>query len=151
MSSQVNAALRQVTSLLQSAGLFKSVETSEPKQPPQDVTAAIFLSDIRFVGSISGLDKGSAVYEFTLRLYSNAFQQPTDQIDPKLVTIIDKVMDLLCGDFELNSLIRNIDILGQTGPGLRAKAGHVDVGGTIFRAIDIFIPLIVNDVVTFTP
>lgn len=151
MSSQVNVAITALQSLLQTTGLFKSVRTVEPKQPPEDVTAAIFLSGIRFLGTISGLDRGSAVYEFTLRLYSNAMQNPTDQIDPKLVTIVDKVMDALCGDFTFGGNIRNIDVLGQTGTALSARAGHVDVSGTIFRAIDITIPLIVNDTVVFTP
>lgn len=150
--SYVQPALDQLTSWLKKAGIFKEVKTVEKKTTPvAGITAALYLAGIELVGKISGLGKGTGLYTFTLRLYSNVAQDPPDQIDPELAAVIDKVFNILCGDFELDGNVRNIDILGEVSEGLKARAGHVEVGGAMYRAIDISIPLIIDDVVEFTP
>jgi hypothetical protein len=146
MASQIKTALVNLTSAMQALGIFDKVQGVEPKQPPGNgVTAAIYLNSVGPAAKVSGLDRASALYVFTLRLYSNMLKEPAEDIDPNLVACIDGVFDALAGDLDLGASVRNIDYFGECGTPLSAKAGYVDVSGTMFRCIDITIPLIVND------
>ena len=146
MASQIRVTLKKLTSALQKLGIFDRVLGVEPKSPPGNgVTAAIYLNSVGPAASASGLDRASSLYVFTLRLYSNMMQEPAEEIDPNMAACIDGVFDALAGDIDLGGTVRNVDFFGQCGTPLSAKAGYVDVGGTMFRAIDIIIPLVVND------
>jgi hypothetical protein len=146
MGSQIKLTLVNLTSAMQTLGIFDKVQGVEPKSPPGNgITAAVYLQSVRPVGEVSGLDRASSLYVFTLRLYSNMLQEPAEDIDPNLAECIDKVFDALVGDVDLGTTVRSIDFYGMCGTSVSARAGYVDVGGTMFRAIDILIPLIVND------
>ena len=146
MPSQMKSAMVNLISAFQGLGIFDRVQGVEPKSPPGNgITAAVYLSSVGPAASVSGLDRASALYVFTLRLYSNMLQEPAEDIDLNMVACIDQVFDALAGDLDLGATVRNIDYFGECGTPLSAKAGYVDVSGTMFRCIDITIPLIVND------
>jgi hypothetical protein len=54
----------------------------------------------------------------------------------------------LIGDYDLGETIRNIDIAGIYGAGMGATWGYVDLGGKMYRIVDISLPLIVDDSAT---
>jgi len=72
--------------------------------------------------------------------------EPQDLIDPTLQAAADQIMTDLSGDFELGGNARAIDLLGMAEAGaLQSQAGYVNVDSTLYRVIDISIPVIVND------
>ena len=146
MASSITTTLSNIVSSMQTLGIFDRVNSVEPKAPPGNgLTAAVFFASAQPATAASGLGSASGLYVFTCRVYSNMLQEPADQIDSQLIRATDAVCDALAGDFDMGATVRNLDIFGAHGTPLLARAGHVDVGGQMYRAIDITIPLIVND------
>lgn len=83
---------------------------------------------------------------FKIRIYMSLVQQPSDQVDPRVVDATDALLSAFSGNFSLGSLVRNVDLLGSTGQGLSGQAGYINIGGTLLRVMDITLPLIINDV-----
>jgi hypothetical protein len=128
-------------------GLFERVNAHEPANPPgQGLTCAIFFATLDPARGTSGLNATSGRLAFTARIFSSLAQEPQDAIDPNILTATSALMGAYSGDFELGGLIRNVDLLGQTGVPLSAKSGYVEVSGAKFRVVDILLPLIINDV-----
>jgi hypothetical protein len=44
-----------------------------------------------------------------------------------------------------------VDLIGQHSQGLRAKAGYVNQDSTVYRLMDVSLPLIVNDLYPEVP
>jgi hypothetical protein len=57
-----------------------------------------------------------------------------------------RLMKVLSNDFELDRMVRNIDLLGQTGNRMHADYGYLPVESTWYRIGEITLPLIINDV-----
>ncbi len=137
-----------VVSVFQRTGYFDSVNAYEPKRKPgRGVRAAVWFQSMRGVGAISGLSATTALLVFVGRLYVNMLQD-SDEVDPNLMRAASNVMRELHGnyDFDLHPLVRNVDLLGETGTQLQADAGYLEQDRTKYRVIDILIPVIVNDV-----
>ena len=66
-------------------------------------------------------------------------------IDPNVIKAADVLMTAYTGDFALGGTIRKIDLLGAHGAALQAQAGYVTIGQTMYRCMDITLPLIIND------
>jgi hypothetical protein len=151
MASAIGTTLKNVKSAIQKIGGFDSVMLAEPKSAPgKGVTVAVFFASMGLAGGASGLSKGTAVYVFTIRVYTDMLREPVETIDPDLVAAVDKILDALGADFDLGSTVRNIDFLGSEGTPLGVEAGYVEVSGKMCRIADITLPLIVNDTVTWT-
>lgn len=134
-------------------GLFDAVNTHPAMNPPgNQIVASITLGQIRGTGNISGLAATSGVVTLMERIYRTVATEPQDLIDIDLLTVVDKLFVAYSGDFELGGLIRNVDLLGQTGTALSAQPGWLQWpdGGT-YRTVDITLPLIVNDLWTQAP
>lgn len=152
MSLGAAAVFNSVKSHALASGLFPGgVNTHEPKSAPSDAHCAIYVSDIRPVPQGSGLTKTTAVLDVMARVYVRMLQEPQDAIDPNIVAVTDKFMEDLSGDFELGGNARNIDLLGQSGKQLSARAGYIQIDSTMFRSMDITIPIIVSDAFTQAP
>ena len=153
MASQIAVTMKNVLSALQKLGIFDRCQGVEPKSPPgTGVTAALYFAGMGPASSASGLGRASTLYVLTLRIYHNMLTEPAEAIDPTLLQAVDAVLDALAEDIDLGATVRNVDFFGSAGTPLSAKAGYVDVGGTIFRCVDVTIPVIVNDSVEdFTP
>lgn len=131
------------------SGWFMRVNQHEPKSAPigTGLTAAIWVQRISPVVG-SGLATTSGRLEFTERIYQNMLSEPQDSIDPTVISAVDVLMTAYSGDFELNGLVRNVDLIGTYGPPLSAQAGYLNQSGVMFRVMDITLPLIVNDLWT---
>jgi hypothetical protein len=146
MASNIRTTLDNLVSALQTLGIFDRVQGVEPKSPPGNgLTAAIYFANATPTANASGLNRASGLYVFTLRIYINMLQEPAEDIDPMLVAAVDAVFNALAGDIDLGATVRNVDFFGANGTSLAARAGYVDVGGTMYRVVDITIPLVVND------
>jgi hypothetical protein len=141
-----------IESHAKASGLFDSVNTHEPKSAPGgNLHCAIYVSTLGPVPTGSGLATSAGVLTIMARIYLPGFQEPQGLIDPTIIAATDTLMEAFSGDFELGGNVRNIDLLGMTGEALSARAGYITIDQTMYRSMDITIPIIVNDVFTQAP
>lgn len=135
------AALDHMLSL----GLFESVQGHEALSAPGGgLTADLWVDEIRPVAEQSGLAVTSVMLTLTARIYLSADSSP-DDIDPAVTRAVDVLMAAYTADFTLGDLITEVDLLGQHGTPLNAKAGYVAIGGAPFRCMTITIPCLIDD------
>lgn len=144
----VATILDRMVSHAMSLGVFQRVNTHEATTPTgTGLQASLWVDMLQPVAS-SGLDSTSIRAVFNLRIYTQMQQDPLDALDPELVNALDLLMGAYTGDFTLGGAVRQVDLLGATGPGLEARAGYLNIDGTLHRVVTITVPLIVNDVWT---
>ena len=85
------------------------------------------------------------------RIYSNALQESPDLIDTNVIKAADALTTAYSGDFTLGGAVRDVDLLGMYGSPLRWLAGYVTINSTIYRCMDLTLPLIVNDLWSQAP
>lgn len=141
------AILNRVQDHALASGWFTAVNGEEPKSPPDTagLTAAVWVQDIGPARGGSGLVSTSIRLGLMVRLYAGLFTEPGDAIDPNLTAALDALMRSYSGDFSLDGTVREVDLLGQFGDPLGAKAGYMVQSGTEYRVMDITLPLIVDD------
>lgn len=143
-----DAIIDAVVSEAQALGLFDRVNQYEPKAPPGDgLTCAVWIEAIDPIQS-SGLDSTSVRITMNVRLYTSMLAEPPAMIDPNLTRACAALMEAYTGDFTLDGLIRNVDLLGQHGLSLSAQAGYVQIGrddARLMRVFTITLPLLIND------
>lgn len=128
-------------------GLFERVNQHEPKNAPgRGLTAAVWVDDISPVRA-GGLDSTTVRFAVMVRLYSSMLMEPQDSIDPNLVEAVDQLIAAYSGDFELGGglNVRMVDLLGQFGVPLSAKAGYLEQDRKLFRVMTVTNPIIIND------
>lgn len=138
-----------VVSVFQRTGYFDKTNMHEAKRRPgKGLKAAVWFQNMRPVGAISGLAASSGLVTFIGRIYSDMLKEPQDMIDPALMRAAASVMRGFHGnyDFGLDPMVRNVDLLGETGSQLDATAGYLTIENSMFRVVDITIPVICNDV-----
>lgn len=148
----ISVPLTAMQSLLQADGYFPGgVVIGEPFQPPQAVTAAIFImDDVQAETTLTGTIEN---YVVQVRVY---WLRPMDPSGAQAMEIgigqaVSHVLAQLAGSYTLGGSVRAIDWAGEEGEKVAVKFGHLDLGGSIFRIADITVPLIVDDNAVFTP
>ena len=137
----------KIESHAKASGLFDAVNTHEPKSAPTgELYCAIYVSTLRPMPAGSGLATTTGVITLMARIYLDMLRDPQDKIDPVIIAAADTLMEDFSGDFTLGGNARNIDLLGSSGESLEARAGYIIIDQTMFRSMDITIPIIVNDV-----
>lgn len=147
----IDDILDAVVSDVKLSGYFRTVSEGEPKRAPgQGLTAAVWMQRMFGVGVLSGLNTTSGVLVFNVRIYSNMLAEPQDEIDRKMTRAASNVMRRWHDDFdfEMPTLIRNVDLLGITQVQLDCNAGYLEIDRKMFRIYDITLPVIVNDIWT---
>lgn len=133
-------------------GVFDHVNQHEPKSAPgNQLWAAIWLDYVGPAKRVSGLNSTVALLRFMIRVGTSMLQDPQDAIDGQVLKAVDLLFTAYSGDFELGGYVRNVDLLGEQGTPLQAQAGHVVIDQKPYRAMDITLPLVVNDVWTQAP
>lgn len=151
MSFDVLGAFNQLTSRAAELGIFDRVTGHEPKAAPSStgVSCAVWIGEMRPAHS-SGLNSVSIRVEFQFRVFTSMLSEPQDDIDPRIVGAVDLLLTALIGGFSLAGSIRALDIFGSDGESLRAIPGYLTQDSKPFRVMDVFVPLILNDVYTET-
>lgn len=127
-------------------GVFDRVNKHEPKSAPgTGLTASIWFLTIRPDRQSSGLDHTSVWLTMMLRIYLPMLEEPQDMIDDRIVNAVDVLLAAYSGDFTLDGLIREVDLLGQSGTGLSVQSGYLDIDRMKMRVVDVTIPLGIND------
>jgi hypothetical protein len=147
MTLDATTLLNAVQDHALTSGWFDAVNGEEPKSPPNTsgLTAAVWVQRISPATGGSGLDSTTIRLELMLRMYAGVNQEPGDMIDPNMLAALDDLLGSYSGDFTLDGEVRQIDLLGQFGDPLQARAGYMLQSGTEYRVMDITLPLIVND------
>ena len=152
MSLDVDALMDKLVSKAAATGTLDSVNKHEPKSAPgNQLHAAVWLQDFGPVPAGSGLSMTTARVELALRIYSNMVQEPQDEIDPDVGRATTKIIAAISEDYTLGDTVKAVDLLGMAGAPLRARAGYLNVAGSMYRVMTIFAPLLVNDAWTQTP
>lgn len=147
MAFDYQGLIDAVASYAERTGEFENpVPTHEPKsRPGPGVTCSVWIEEIKPIADQSGLNSVTGLITMSLRPQTPFLQQPADQIDPVIMRAVGALMTLFAGGFTLGALVRNVDLLGAHSPGLSARAGYVTQDGTIYRVMDVVLPLVVND------
>jgi hypothetical protein len=153
MSLNSRAIINAVVSHAMTLGVFDRVAGHEPdNKPGNGLTCAVWVDRIEPIGKVSGLGVGSGRVVLNVRVFNPLISEPADEIDLNMVDAIDALFDAYAGDFTLGGLIRNVDFFGETGPGLHVQAGYIETEDeTVFRVMNISLPMIVNDIWEFSP
>lgn len=145
MSLDLPSLLDELRSLPATLGVFETMTYHEPKSAPgHGVTFAMWVQAIDPVQS-SGLASTSVRIEFNVRIYSKMLQEPQDDIDTAILQAVSDLMGAYSGSFTLGGEARDIDLLGQSGQALSAKAGYLQQDNGLYRVMTLVLPVIVND------
>ncbi len=146
MSLDSRAIQAALTSHAQRLGVFDRVTGHEPKNAAgQGLSAAFWVQEIRPVPRRSGLAVTSALLVFNCRLFSNALQEPADEIDPNLLDACDALMSAYSSDFDLDIDDVELDLLGAHGQPLAARAGYITLDKVFQRVLTLTIPMTINN------
>lgn len=130
-----------------SLGLFDTVQGHEAWTPPGNgITCAIWLLGVKPAKGQSGLDTTSLWLTFNARLYTPITSTQPDLIDPALVNATYLLMGAYSNAFTLGGLVREVDLLGRSGPGLSAMSAYQDIASVKYRVVTVTVPLLVDDV-----
>lgn len=152
MAIDTLAILQALQSHAAATGHLERFELHEPiRAPDADLTWAVWIQSVTPVPARSGLQTTSVRIVATARFYQGT-QTERDSIDPRIMAAADALLAAYNGDFTLDGLIAEIDILGAYDIPLNAQAGYVTYpDGTTYRVFDLTIPMVLNDVWTQAP
>lgn len=138
----------KLTSHAKSLGVFDRVDSREPvNKPVGGLACAFWLNDYRPVPAGSGLTATSMVLDVRATVFCPLNKRPASEVEVAVLYATHRLMKVLSGDFELSSVVRNIDLLGQTGTAMHADFGYLEYDdGAWYRIGEIRLPLIINDV-----
>ena len=152
MAFNIKATLDAIASHISRSGYASDVRIGEPVSPPDatdKVHAAIYMNSATVVGLT--LSNTIEVHLVTVRLYRRAaFGQGDDagQVEETMALAVSQISSNLIGEFDLGGTARNIDVGGQYGQSIGAAWGYVQLGNTMFRTVDLSVPLVVDDSAT---
>ena len=151
MAFDIKSTLETLEDWLKKSGYFPKAAIGEPKQPPQEETsAAVFMNRVSTIRVFAngGL---SEVHLVTVRVYRNMLAEPQQDIELDLARLISSDSSDLVGDFTMGGAVMALDVAGMHGTPYGATWGYLDVGGKMYRIVDILAPFIVNDSATAAP
>ena len=129
-------------SRLQASG-FVSGQIGEPKSPPEDRSVAVLFGGASLTQVHGTVASGQV--NFILRFMYNAFAEPASLTEKEIAKAVLGIMDDLAGDFDFGvNGVRN-----EIPTNNEATAGYVELGGTMYRIVDLRVEVLVNDLVTF--
>ena len=135
----------QAQSALLKLAVFETVNTHEPlRAPGNGIRAAMWVDSITPQGRASGLAETTGVVTLNGRIYSSAFQQPYDSIDPDMLTATTTLLGAYTGDFDLGGTVMAVDLLGMYGQPMSATAGYITQDGQVFRVMTLVIPVVID-------
>ncbi|HZB28933.1 MAG TPA: hypothetical protein VE465_02085 [Streptosporangiaceae bacterium] len=152
MSLDITGLFDALISHAQSIGHLEQVNQHEPKSAPEGLlTGAMWIQEIRPLAAASGLNATTVLVVFNVRIYKNMTSLPQDAIDPEVVAAADALMGAYSGDFTLGGEVRDVDLLGEFGQGMFARAGYVPQDGRLYRILDVSVPCVINDLWSQSP
>lgn len=147
--------LANAQTTLANTGVFTAVQRGEPLSPPT-IDPGKLLAALMWRGYVPisvPLGTTEDHWEFLVRIYASAGMNPADaqSVEDNVSYGFSQAVAALAGDFTLGGTVRAIDWAGEGGGHIAGKWGHVTIGGTIFRAVDLEVPVIVDPGTVMVP
>ena len=138
--------LDRIVTYLQGDGGISSAQAGDPKAPPVGVTR-VFASVIMRSTSIVALTLNGTIelHVILIRLYRDMLAEPQKSIEIDLATAAQRIQADIAGEYDLGGSIRSVDVGGSYGEPLRTDWGYVTISNTMYRIVDITVPLLVDD------
>lgn len=143
MPTPLRATLQATESVLASSGYFTGgVEIGEPKSAPADWTAAVMCGPCR----TQQLTLGTPIEERTilLRVYASLDHADREHVELTMLAMYQRIKALFDADFDLSGY-GSTEIRDIHPASMDAEMGYQEVGGTMYRLLDIALALIVDD------
>lgn len=142
----VGGALYRLRDHARALGVFEVARTGEFKSaPPKALCFAVWVQRFGSSPVGSGLASTNALLRCTARIYFPMLHKPEDEIEPKVFGAAGLYLGRINGDYTLGGLVRNVDILGETGGELAWEGGYVDIDNNKSRIADLNMNVIFND------
>lgn len=146
MAINTRAIVDAVRSHALATGQVERAAGHEPKNAPgAGLTIGVWAQHLRPVPRASGLAATGVRLALNVRVYTPMLAEPQDEIDPRVLDLVDALMAAYNGDFTLGGLVQSVDILGVHGIPLDAQAGYLRIGSTLYRVMTITLPVIIAD------
>lgn len=146
MSVDVLTAFRRLLDHAKILGVFEVARLSEFKSaPPNGLCFALWGQRLGTSPVGSGLAGTNAMLRATARIYFPMTYKPEDEIEPKVFGAAGRYLGRINGDFTLDGLVRNVDILGEAGDVPAWEAGYANIDNKLFRIADLNLNVIFND------
>ncbi|MFJ5984308.1 hypothetical protein [Lentzea sp. NPDC092896] len=139
----------QLTSHANRLGIFERVEFREPvNKPVGGLALALWINDYKPVPAGSGLAETTMLLDVRATAYNplGSGKNAAPKVEARILYAVHRYMKVLSNDFELDRMVRNIDLLGQTDKRLESDFGYLQYEDTWYRIGEITVPLIINDV-----
>jgi hypothetical protein len=146
VSVHASVLFAAVVSAAKQQNLFRDVISHEPKNAPgTGLHCAVWWDGTVASGRSSGLASVTAVVTFQGRIYSNMLAEPQDEIDPDLMDAAHQLMGAYAMSFTFGGQVRMADLTGSEGAPMSCRPGYITIGQAMFRAAELTLPLVVND------
>jgi len=152
MAFNIRTTLNAIASHIARTGYVNDVRIGEPTAPPDAIDkmqAAIYMQSAQVVEVT--LSNTIELHIVQVRLYRRAaFGEGDDagDVEAEMALGVSQIASNLIGEFDLGGTLRNIDVAGQYGTAILSTWGYVTLGSTVFRTVDITVPLVVDDSAT---
>jgi len=146
VSAGAGAILQALRNHARLTGKFERARLGEYKAAPG--TKLSFAVWSQFLGSSpvgSGLSDTAGLVHAFARIYMPITHKPEDDVELLPAEAADLYLERLNADFTLGGLVRNVDLLGETGTPLLWEFGHINIDNQIYRVADLPIRCVVND------
>ena len=142
MANSLSTTLDAVLSYMMASGRFRGgAKIGEPKEAPPDWYGALIMDQAEVIGTtLSGTIERRVVI---IRVYHNMLDDP-EQTERDMATVHAEIVEDLLGEYDLGASVRNVDPTGLT-----AQFAYVTVGSTMYRVMDLRVPVIVDDSASF--
>ena len=152
MAFNIKSTLDAVASHIARSGYVSDAMIGEPTSPPDAVdklVAAVMMNGAN-IAELT-LTNTIEVHPILVRFYRRAaFTEGDDagDVESQVAVAVSEIASNLIGEYDLGATIRNIDVAGQYGGGMSATWGYINISGTIYRTVDLTVPLVVDDSAT---
>jgi hypothetical protein len=141
MADVIKDVLQVLETHAKASALFPNVSIGEPKAAPQSGHCSIYLEEDgphpEFATTLSGTVD---VVVIKCRIYLLMFTDPPKQPEFDISNAARDLRRRVRQEFDLGGNVRNVDPTG-----LVIRYGHLEVGHTMFRIADLFVPCIIDD------
>lgn len=150
MTLQADQILAALNDHVLTLNVCDTVSGHETKAPPgTGVHCEMFGGGFECVPARSGLGVVAVKLLWRMRLRTSWMQKPADDIDHRLLKVLDPIMTSFIGGFTLGGTVVAFDVLGAAGGSpVTGQFGYLDQGGQMFRTVEAQLPLIVDDLWT---
>jgi len=132
------------------SGLFRRVLGHEPKSAPGNgVSFALWLGPITPIPTLSGLNATAGKVIWTARIYVPWIQSDEDQTEVQMMHCVLEMLANYSATFTIGGTVMEVDLLGSYGTALEASTvGYTEIDGTHYRAAELTIPVIIDNLWT---